>query len=232
MSSISWNCQGIGLPWKMQFLSDVIRQIKPKFVFLCETLCRKEKMEWVRVKLGYDGIITVDPQGRSGGLAMLWRDVEHVKLMSYSQSHIDTEVITDGSEKWRLTGFYGEPNRNLRKRTWDLLRNLSRDANLPWCVLGDMNNITSQSETRGGANYPRWLVEGFNETIAEVGLVDLELVGHQFTWERGRGTTSWIETRLDRALTSKEWLDIFPLAKLYNLEGSPSDHSVIFWSQR
>lgn len=116
----------------------------------------------------------------------------------------------------------------MRKRTWVLLRNLSRDANLPWCVVGDINNITSQYETRGGANYPRCLIDGFNETIAEVGLIDMDLVGHPFTWERGRGTTTWIETRLDRVLTSKDWLDVFPLAKLYNLEGSSSDHSAIF----
>lgn len=29
-------------------------------------------------------------------------------------------------------------------------------------------------------------------------------------------------------MTSKDWLDIFPFAKLYNLKGSPSDHSVLF----
>lgn len=29
-------------------------------------------------------------------------------------------------------------------------------------------------------------------------------------------------------LTDSAWLEVFPMAKLYNLEGSPSDHSVIF----
>lgn len=28
-------------------------------------------------------------------------------------------------------------------------------------------------------------------------------------------------------LTSDSWLDVFPLAKLYSLEGSPSDHAAI-----
>lgn len=117
MTSISWNCQGLGLPWKIQFLSDFTRQLKPNFVFLCETLSRKDKMEWVRVKLGYDGVLSVEPQGRSGGLAILWKDVDHAKLLSYSQNHIDMEVMTNGMMNWRLTGFYGEPMRQLRKRT-------------------------------------------------------------------------------------------------------------------
>ncbi|KAK1365325.1 hypothetical protein POM88_040886 [Heracleum sosnowskyi] len=53
----------------------------------------------------------------------------------------------------------------------------------------------------------------------------MTLVGHKYTWERGRGTTDWTEVRLDRALTTSLWLNLFPLAKLYNLEGSTSDHS-------
>lgn len=103
----------------------------------------------------------------------MWKDIEEAHLLSYSQNHIDVEVKTNGVLQWRFTGLYGEPNRNLRRRTWDLLRNLSRDSNLPWCVVGNMNNITSQCDTRGRASYPQWLIEGFNETIAEVGLTDI-----------------------------------------------------------
>lgn len=52
------------------------------------------------------------------------------------------------------------------------------------------------------------------------------MVGHQFTSERGRGTAKFIETRLGRALVNDVWFQ-FPMARLYNLEGTPSDHSPI-----
>lgn len=58
----------------------------------------------------------------------------------------------------------------------------------------------------------------------------IELYGHPFTWERGRDTNSWLEVRLDRAMTTNNWFYLLPYAKLYNLEGSPSDHSVIFFN--
>lgn len=35
----------------------------------------------------------------------------------------------------------------------------------------------------------------------------------------------WIEVRLDRVLANTQWLSMFPMAKVYNMEGSPSDHS-------
>ncbi|XP_074352189.1 uncharacterized protein LOC141691363 [Apium graveolens] len=135
--------------------------------------------------------------------------------------------------RWRCTGFYSEPNRTNRRRTGELLRNLARDnltsdANLPWYVMGDLNNIVAQSDKRGGAPYPTWLVEGFNETLTASGLNDMNIIGHQYIWERSRGTENWIETRLDRVLMNEEWVEWFPLSKLYNLEGSQSDHSPIF----
>lgn len=43
------------------------------FVCLCETLAKKEKMEWVRRKIGFEGMIVVEPIGRSGGLAFYGR---------------------------------------------------------------------------------------------------------------------------------------------------------------
>lgn len=107
------------------------------------------------------------------------------------------------------------------------MRNLARDSNLPWCLIGDLNNIVCQEEKKGGAIYPGWLIEGFNEVLMETGLRDMNLVGHQFTWEKARNTENWMEIKLDRALTSSLWLDLFLLAKLYNLEGSPSDHSLL-----
>ncbi|KAK1373805.1 hypothetical protein POM88_029998 [Heracleum sosnowskyi] len=127
MKTLSWNCRGVGLPWNIQFLSDVVRQEKPMVIFLCEKLARKSKMEWVQMRLGFQGMFVVDCIGRSGGLALLWQENDQV----------------------------------------------------------------------------------------------------EFTWERGRDTDDWMEVRLDRALTTEVWLNMFPMAKLYNVEGTTSDHSPI-----
>lgn len=180
------------------------------------------------MKIKFQGMLMVEAQGRSGGLALFWKENDQVKLLSLSQNHIDVEITIRGMLTWRLTGFYGEPNQNQRRRTWDLLRHLARDSNLPWVTMGDMNNIVSQLDKRGGTAYPQKLIDGFNAVLEETGLQDMELYGHQFTWERGRNTENWLEIRLDRALVTNGWYGLFPLAKLYRVEGSPSDHSPIF----
>lgn len=232
MSKFSWNSQGLGLPWKVQFLHDVVRQERLTFVFLCETISSREKMEWICTKLGFEGLIKVEPRGRSGGLALLWQESDQASLTSFSFNHIDVETNVNNMRSWRLTGVYGEPNKSKRKKTWDLLRNLASDSNLPWAVVGDMNNIVAHSDKKGGASYPQWLVDGFNDILQDTMLIDMELVGHQYTWERGRGTAEWMEVRLDRVLTNQSWLTLFPFAKLYNMEGSPSNYSLLYLDLR
>ncbi|XP_060962217.1 uncharacterized protein LOC115711062 [Cannabis sativa] len=122
---------------------------------------------------------------------------------------------------------YGEPNRAYKFRTWDLLRTIADESPLPWCVIGDMNNIASHSDKRGDNRYPNGLVEGFQQALSDCNLIDLELIGYHFTWERGRGTGSWVEIRLDRAMATPHWIELFHSAQLVNLEISSSDHCLL-----
>ncbi|KAL8099129.1 hypothetical protein AgCh_031709 [Apium graveolens] len=89
--------------------------------------------------------------------------------------------------------------------------------------VGDFNNVTSQSDKRGGPLYPEALIEGFNACLQDADLHDLDLIGHHFTWERGRNTDHWTKIRLDRVLDNTSWLSRFNTAKVYNVKGSPSD---------
>ena len=126
---------------------------------------------------------------------------------------------------WRLTCFYGFPERNRRRDSWNLLRILHGNSSLPWCIFGDFNDLLSPGDKMGSVEHPSWLFRGFSEAINDCALSELELMGHQFTWERGRGTTAWVQERLDRAFASVSWFEEFPLSRLTNLLASSSDHS-------
>lgn len=71
-------------------------------------------MEWVQLKIGYQGMFVVDPIGKSGGLTLFWKENDQVELLGFSQNHIDVKIKMKNGEAWRLTGLYGEPNRALR----------------------------------------------------------------------------------------------------------------------
>lgn len=46
---------------------------------------------------------------------------------------------------------------------------------------GDLNNVVSKRDKNGGAPYPSRLIEGFNKTVEDTGLIDMELIGYQYT---------------------------------------------------
>ncbi|XP_062099802.1 uncharacterized protein LOC133805647 [Humulus lupulus] len=224
MSTLFWNYRGLGTPWTTQFLQELVLRKRPNFIFLCEILCKQVKVDRLKRLLGFEGLVVVDSRGHSGGLAFIWRKQEEAQLLSFSQNHIDMLLSPKDSATYRVSGFYGEPDRSKRHITWDLMRTLTQQSSYPWCILGDMNNILRPNEKRGGRPYPRWLIDGFSQAIWDCGLVDLELSGYPYTWERGRGSENWVEVRLDRALASSSWLNLFPNFILLNTEVSTSDH--------
>ncbi|XP_062091311.1 uncharacterized protein LOC133797433 [Humulus lupulus] len=228
MTTLNWNCCGLGNPRTIRFLKEIVSQKRPKFIFLCETLCSKVKIEGLARLMDYGGAFWVEAQGRSGGLALLWKHKDDLSILSFSQHHIDSLVCLPGYCPYRLTGFYGEPNRTKRRVTWDLLRKLKADRNEPWCIIGDFNNVLNSTNKQGGNTYPRWLISGFQQVVQDCGFIDLDLSGHQFTWERGRGTSGWMEVWLNRALVSQDWIEVFSEAKLTKLGVSSSDHSPLF----
>ncbi|XP_060974183.1 uncharacterized protein LOC133039333 [Cannabis sativa] len=189
---------------------------------------RSDNIERMRIKLGFEGAYSVDANGHKGGLALLWKYSDGVRFLGFSHSHIDIEISTPNLPTWRLTGLYGEPNRSLRFKTWQLITSLHCESQLPWCIIGDINNIGNQSEKKGGRLYPSSLITGFQEVLCNCNLTDMELHGHPYTWERGKGTNNWVEIRLDKALVTSLWLDIFPSAVLSNCDVSSSDHTPIY----
>ncbi|PNX68166.1 endonuclease/exonuclease/phosphatase family protein, partial [Trifolium pratense] len=129
-----------------------------------------------------------------------------------------------GKGNWRLTGFYGYPEGSRRRDSWNLLRQLSQRSNLPWCVIGDFNDILSSDEKKGRADRANWLINGFREAVGDAGLFDLFMHGYQFTWFKSLGTNRAVEEKLDRALANDSWSQNFPNARLECLTATSSDH--------
>ena len=71
------------------------------------------------------------------------------------------------------------------------------------------------------------LLDGFHGTIEDCNLIELPLSGGNFTWEKSRGSDTWVRERLDRAFASNGWWSKFPLCHLKVVQTSRSDHDPI-----
>ncbi|GKU90863.1 hypothetical protein SLEP1_g4808 [Rubroshorea leprosula] len=223
---LAWNCRGLGDTSAISELKKLCFQHKPSIIFLSETKRTAMEMTSIRPDLGFDQCFAVDCVGRGGGLAMLWRDDFSLTISTFSQSHIDVEIVDPGGGKWRLTGFYGRPEAARREESWTLLKSLKAASSQPWLCLGDFNEILRQSEKAGGNQRPYKQMEVFAEALNFCDFKEMGFKGPQFTFIR-KMHDNIIKERLDRVLMNPGWSGMFPGAFSHHLLALKSDHAPI-----
>lgn len=127
-----------------------------------ETKLNSEGMEKIRRHLKFIGCFTVESLGRKGGLALLWKNDDQVKIQNYSHGHISAWIMdNDHRDPWFFTDFYGEPNTNKRSLSWSLLNQLKPNPIIPWLISRDFNEILFYHEKRGGHPRSDYLMQNF-----------------------------------------------------------------------
>jgi hypothetical protein len=69
--------------------------------------------------------------GRSGGVLLLWRREISIQQIFSAPKYIDVRVVESPNKVWRLTGIYGEPRWEDKHLTWDKIRELNGQYNMP-----------------------------------------------------------------------------------------------------
>jgi hypothetical protein len=90
-----------------------------------------------------------ESDGRSGGLLLLWRNELNVTSFAEHTNYLDIRIDENSPKAWRITGIYGEPSADRKQLTWNYIRELHAMVDLPWVMLGDFNEILSNSEKEG-----------------------------------------------------------------------------------
>ena len=161
MSILAWNCRGLRSASAVHSLTDVVKENDPFLVFLSVTKAKQNRIKGLQRKLNLTQGITVPCDGRSGGLVLMWKEGAEVCFKSCSNSHIDVVVCEGkGAQPWRATGFYGHPDAGMRFISWDLIKSLKRQCDLPWVIFGDFNEIVHSDEKLGWLDRDARQMEG------------------------------------------------------------------------
>ena len=90
---------------------------KLNVIFLMETLVLASNIDVIKRRLGFEGAFVVDRFRIGGGLAVQWRKNNVSMVVRYALNFIDLEIEYGFYSKWRLTCFYGYPERNRRRES-------------------------------------------------------------------------------------------------------------------
>lgn len=203
----------------------MVRSHSPKFVFLCETRQKAEKMRSKRGHLGLQGFEGLDSRALSGGLAFYWHESCIVDIIDKDDRYIDATIrISDSSEQWRMTCVYGEPRLENRHLMWSKLQSMSTVSDLPWLVIGDFNEAMWDFEHFSSTPRPEAQMIAFRDSLEICGLVDLGFSGIPHTYDNRRGGNANVKVRLDRAVATNGWRNLFSLYFVQHLASPCSDH--------
>ncbi|KAH7838491.1 hypothetical protein Vadar_027204 [Vaccinium darrowii] len=224
---IVWNCRGAGNNRFKSNFSDMIRQHRPEIVALLETKVSLQSMGNFFHKMGFTRDISTDPDGRSGGIWILWDPTKvSVFTISINPQVIHAKIQKNGYQDWVLSALYAKPNPRLREILWEGLKEFASSINHPWAAVGDFNDTATAGESRStGSDTNHGSRRRFTNNINDCNLVDIGSSGPRFTWTNGRQGSANIQKRLDRGLCNEEWRSLFPEGTITTLPRTYSDHN-------
>lgn len=182
-----WNCRGLGNAATVRELSSLVRELGPKFVFLCETRQNIEKVRRLRNRIGLKGCTGVSSEGMSGGLALFWDESVQVEIKGINGRYIDAYVrLSLNDPWWHITFVYGEPRVENRHHMWSMLKALKQSSTLPGIVLGDFNEALWQFEHFSKRKRNESQMQAFRDTLLQCELYDMGFKGVPYTSDNKR----------------------------------------------
>lgn len=200
MKIVSWNCRGMGSNWTISYLREIWHKHKPEF-FFSETKQDLNFFQGLQGHFGYDKLVTVEPRGSSGGLALFYNNDLNVNLLFTNNRMIDVEAEGMGKKKF-MTFVYGDLVQKFRRQVWERLTRYGLQRTEPWFIIGDLNEITGNHEKQGGTSRNAGTFLAFNNMIRDCGLNEFPALGNVLSWQGRRGK-EMLCCRLDRALAMK-----------------------------
>lgn len=179
-------------------------------------------MQDLQFHFGYDKLFTVEPSGRSGGLALFYMNSSSVQILFSNDRMIDIETSIEGHKVY-MTFVYGDPVIACRENVWDSLITTSQTRDGVWFMIGDFNEITGNHEKRGGRRRAESTFLPFRSMLAHCGMIEFPYTGNSLSWV-GRRSNGKVQCRLDRAVGNEDWHTLFSHTKVEYLKLWGSDH--------
>ncbi|KAK2372487.1 hypothetical protein QL285_073613 [Trifolium repens] len=121
-----------------------------------------------------------------------------------------------------VINIYSKCNLADKRKLWrDVLMTRQGFGDMVWCIVGDFNSVVEASERRGVGSGGGREMEDFRAFIREMEVVDMPLLGRQFTWFHSNGFNM---SRLDRFLLSTDWMALWGRPEVWVLARDVSDH--------
>jgi hypothetical protein len=224
----SFNIRGLGSRVKRRKVRELIASESLDFLALQETklegisgsLCCRL---WGNAECEWAFLPAV---GNSGGILSLWRKALGTLIFTFmGEGYVGVCLdLADKNVRCCVINVYAKCNLVDKRRLWrEVLMTRRGFGGISWCVVGDFNSVMDPSDRRGVgvASSGGRDMEEFRDFVRQLEMVDLPILGRQFTWFHSNGITM---SRLDRILISPGWLSLWGCPNVWVGARDVSDH--------
>ena len=110
---------------------------------------------------------------------------------------------------------------------WDSLRRQHGISDLPWMIVEDFNEAMWDYEHLSETPSAPGQMLIFRDALETCGLIDLGFAGYPFTYDNRRARSANVKVRLDRAVATNDWRNLFAFAAVEHIPSPCSDHLVV-----
>uniref|UniRef100_A0A803LX10 Endonuclease/exonuclease/phosphatase domain-containing protein n=1 Tax=Chenopodium quinoa TaxID=63459 RepID=A0A803LX10_CHEQI len=208
---------------------EVINTHHPEVLILLETKANNKCASDTFKRLGFDDHRTIQADGLKGGIWIMWKNPAVLIDFFTEPPHVVHALFkfSPSSEETLVTGIHAPSTTKEKNKLWNDLQDNAPPQDTPRLVIGDMNEITQQSEKVGGRPIANNQGRAYGEWVESDRLIDLNFNGPMFTWNNGQDGLNLIRERLDKALANAKWMESYPNTHVFHLPRTYSDHCPI-----
>jgi hypothetical protein len=232
MKILSWNCRGFAQAPTVRTLRALCRLHSPDIIFICESKSPLFPYQNPFSRMDFPLLFQVPASGSKGGLVVACKfgiDAEPV----IQNNHQNSILIYSNpvSTPCMVTFAHAPSIWHDRNSFWLDIECTGNRFRGPWLLIGDLNAILSSVEKSGGRqSLGSTSHNNFLDFVQSNGLIDLGYSGNPFTWNNKRQGRENLRERLDRGLSNKDWVLLFPNSHISHLPASSSNHNPILLS--
>jgi exonuclease III len=228
---ISWNVRGLNERNKRLAVRQTVLLEKPDAICFQETKLRSMNDKLIKEISGcrLSEFRVLDAVETRGGILIAWRNSLFSCQQHTALRYTLTVTLKDkrtGME-FMITGVYGPSASIARETFFQELLDIRPQTSIPWLLCGDFNvTLLPQDRNTASAQWRGPIL--FADLISQLGLINLNLHGRNYTWSNARADPSM--ARLDRFLISTEWNALFPNSLQKSLPNTSSDHCPVLYT--
>lgn len=117
--------------------------------------------------------------------------------------------------------------RQERQILWKYYETIDKQISQPWCIMGDTNEVLTQSDKIGGKMVSPTKHKSIWKMINTCELLDFGFSGMAYTWSNLRQEEECIQERMDRVWVNKQWQIQYREAYVQHLTCTHSGHHPI-----